>query len=238
MNWIITENNKKINTTDIPTITIEEIKKDFGEFNRRLIGFFGKQEFENVRLYVILSDDKVGKIYVTSTLFAPDVKSYESFTAIYPQFHIFEREFYEEFGIEPVGHPWLKPVRVNQDKYPFFEMKGEGVHQVAVGPIHAGVIEPGHFRFMCHGERVYDLEIMLGYQHRGVEELLLKQKNFNNRLAESICGDSVIAYNMAYSQLMENLANISVSEKAQIIRRVALEMERIAIHIGDLDAPI
>ena len=236
MNWIITENNKKINTTDIPTITIEEIKKDFGEFNHRLIGFFGKQEFENVRLYVVLSDDKVGKIYVTSTLFAPDVKSYESFTAIYPQFHIFEREFYEEFGIEPVGHPWLKPVRVNQDKYPFFEMKGEGVHQVAVGPIHAGVIEPGHFRFMCHGERVYDLEIMLGYQHRGVEELLLKQKNFNNRLAESICGDSVIAYNMAYSQLMENLANISVSEKAQIIRRVALEMERIAIHIGDLGA--
>ena len=236
MNWIITENNKKINAIDIPTITIEEIKKDFGEFNRRLIGFFGKQEFENVRLYVVLSDDKVGKIYVTSTLFTPDVKCYESFTAIYPQFHIFEREFYEEFGIEPVGHPWLKPVRVNQDKYPFFEMKGEGVHQVAVGPIHAGVIEPGHFRFMCHGERVYDLEIMLGYQHRGVEELLLKQKNFNNRLAESICGDSVIAYNMAYSQLMENLANISVSEKAQIIRRVALEMERIAIHIGDLGA--
>ena len=236
MNWIITENNKKINTTDIPTIMIEEIKKDFGEFNRRLIGFFGKQEFENVRLYVILSDDKVGKIYVTSTLFTPDKKSYECFTQNYPQFHIFEREFYEEFNIEPLNHPWLKPVRVNQDKYPFFEMKGEGVHQVAVGPIHAGVIEPGHFRFMCHGERVYDLEIMLGYQHRGVEELLLKQKNFNNRLAESICGDSVIAYNMAYSQLMENLANISISEKAQIIRRVALEMERIAIHIGDLGA--
>ena len=151
-------------------------------------------------------------------------------------FHIFEREFYEEFGIEPLNHPWLKPVRVNQDSYPFFEMKGDDVHQVAVGPIHAGVIEPGHFRFMCHGEKVYDLEIMLGYQHRGVETLFKKNKCFNNRLAESICGDSVIAYNMAYSQLMEVLSNTQVTNKAEIIRRVALEMERIAIHIGDMGA--
>ena len=236
MNWIITENNKRINSNNIPTSTIEEIKSDFGNMRMRLIGFFGKREFDNVRLYVVLSDDKVGKLYITSALFDKETKSYESFTNVYPQFHIFEREFYEEFGIEPLNHPWLKPVRVNQDKYPFFEMRGEDVHQVAVGPIHAGVIEPGHFRFMCHGERVYDLEIMLGYQHRGVEELLLKQKRFNNRLAESICGDSVIAYNMAYSQLMETLSYIKISNKAQIIRRIALEMERIAIHIGDMGA--
>lgn len=236
MNWIITENNKKICTTDIPTVSIDEIKTDFENMKMRLVGFFGKQEFENVRLYVVLADDKVGKLYVTSTLFTPEVKSYESFTQKFPAFHIFEREFYEEFGIEPLNHPWLKPVRNNQDKYPFFEMKGDEVHQVAVGPIHAGVIEPGHFRFMCHGERVYDLEIMLGYQHRGVEEIFKNCKRFNNQLAESVCGDSVIAYNMAYSHAMEALANVSVTSKAQIIRRVALEMERIAIHIGDLGA--
>ena len=151
-------------------------------------------------------------------------------------FHIFEREFYEEFGIEPLNHPWLKPVRKNQDIYPFFEMKGDEVHQVAVGPIHAGVIEPGHFRFMCHGEKVYDLEIMLGYQHRGIEEIMLKQNRYNNRLAESVCGDSVIAYNMAYSQAMEALSDTQVTSKAQIIRRIALEMERMAIHIGDMGA--
>ena len=63
-------------------------------------------------------------------------------------------------------------------------MKGEDVHEVAVGPIHAGVIEPGHFRFMCHGEKVYNLEIMLGYQNRGVEELFIKNKGFKN----TICG--------------------------------------------------
>ncbi len=236
MNWLITENNKRINSNDIPTVSLEEIRTDFGNLNYRLIGFFGKQEFENVRLYVVLADDKVGRIYVTSSLFYPDVKSYESFTSTYSQFHNFEREFYEEFGIEPLNHPWLKPLRQNQDKYPFFEMKGDEVHQVAVGPIHAGVIEPGHFRFMCHGEKVYDLEIMLGYQHRGVEEIFLKSKNFNNRLAESVCGDSVIAYNMAYSQTMEALCGTVISQRAQLIRRIALEMERMAIHIGDLGA--
>ena len=236
MNWIITENNKRINSNEIPTISIDEIKLDFCKLNHRLIGFFGKQEFDNIRLYIILSDDKVGRLYVTSTLFSPDIKSYESFTQVYPQFHIFEREFYEEFGIEPLNHPWLKPLRINQDKYPFFEMRGDEVHQVAVGPIHAGVIEPGHFRFMCHGEKVYDLEIALGYQNRGVEELLIKNKTYNNRLAESICGDSVIAYNMAYSQLMESLSDTKISNKAELIRRIALEMERIAIHIGDMGA--
>ena len=185
MNWITLENNQKINALEIPTISIEEIKVDFGKFGYRVIGFFGKQEFENIRLYVVLADDKTAKIYVTSTLFNKEDKSYESFSSIYPQFHNFEREFYEEFGIKPINHPWLKPLRKNQDNYPFFEMQGDEVHQVAVGPIHAGVIEPGHFRFMCHGEKVYDLEIMLGYQNRDVEDMLLKCSTYNNRLAES-----------------------------------------------------
>ena len=88
MNWIITENNKKINVVDIPTVSIDEIKLDFCKMNLRLVGFFGKQEFENIRLYVILADDKVGKLYVTSTLFDENTKSYESFTSSYPQFHI------------------------------------------------------------------------------------------------------------------------------------------------------
>ena len=87
---------------------------------------------------------------------------------------------------------------------------------------------------MCNGENVYHLEIMLGYQHRGVEELMVKSPS--NQLAESICGDSVIAYNTAYSQVIEQLKNIEITSKAQLIRKLALEMERIAIHIGDLGA--
>ena len=233
MNRIKIKNNTKMDALSIPAISIDEVRADIKNMKLRPIGFFGKQEFENVRLYIMLADDKEGVVYVSSTLFRPDEKSYESLTKDFPQFHNFEREFYEEFGIEPKNHPWLKPLRKNQDKYPFFAMKGEDVHEVAVGPIHAGVIEPGHFRFMCQGEKVYDLEIMLGYQHRGAEALML---NPNNRLAESICGDTVIGYNMAYSQVMEALSDTIIPQRAQIIRRIALEMERMAVHIGDMGA--
>ncbi len=233
MNWIKIKNNTKMDALSIPAISIDEVRADIKNMKLRPIGFFGKQEFENVRLYIMLADDKEGVVYVSSTLFRPDEKSYESLTKDFPQFHNFEREFYEEFGIEPKNHPWLKPLKKNQDKYPFFAMKGEDVHEVAVGPIHAGVIEPGHFRFMCQGEKVYDLEIMLGYQHRGAEALML---NPNNRLAESICGDTVIGYNMAYSQVMEALSDTIIPQRAQIIRRIALEMERMAVHIGDMGA--
>lgn len=234
MNWIKLKNNEKINKTLIPTITIEELREDFKTLNSRLANFFGVKEEENTRLYSILKDDEKGDFFVTSVLFEADNKSYPSLTLDYPQFHNFEREFFEEFKIEPKGHPWLKPIRKNQQSYEFFKMEGEEVHEVAVGPIHAGIIEPGHFRFQCHGEYVYNLEIMLGYQHRGIEKLFLK--NHNNRLAESICGDSSIAHNLAYSNLIENLSNIKISRKARLIRLIALELERIAIHIGDLGA--
>lgn len=235
MNWAVIENNKKISTFDIPTLSMEEIKEDIKRTNHRVIGFFGKQEGENVRLYVVLADDKQGKLYVSSSLFNKDEKQYNSLTQEIPSLHIFEREFFEEFEIEPKNHPWLKPVRNHRKEYPFFEMKGEEVHEVAVGPIHAGVIEPGHFRFMCHGEKVYDLEIMLGYQHRGIENLLLTSQ-YNNRLAESICGDTVIGHNMAYSQVIEALTDTKITNKAEIIRNIALEMERVAVHIGDMGA--
>ena len=234
-NWVKTKNNTKINLADIPVLDIENLRTEVKALNKRPVAFFGKDWGNgNVRLFVILADDTSGDLYVSSTIFGNLQKSYESFTQDIPSFHIFEREFYEDFGIEPLHHPWLKPVRKNQDDYTFFEMQGEEVHQVAVGPIHAGVIEPGHFRFMCNGETVYHLEIMLGYQHKGVEELMLKKHS--NQLAESIVGDSVIAYNTAYSQIVETLKDIKISDKAQLIRKLALEMERAAIHIGDLGA--
>ena len=234
-NWVKTKNNEKINLLDIPTLSISDLRKEIVELAKRPIGFFGKDWGNgSTKLFVILADDKEGDLYVSSALFSADEKSYESITQDIPAFHIFEREFWEQFGIEPLHHPWLKPVRNNQDKYPFFEMQGEEVHQVAVGPIHAGVIEPGHFRFMCNGEKVYDLEIRLGYQSKGIEDLIVKEPS--NQLAESICGDSVIAYNLAYSRVMESLKGIKISNKAEIIRLIALEMERCAIHIGDLGA--
>ncbi len=234
-NWLLTKNNKRVNLLDIPTLEISQLRSEIISQGKRPVGFFGKDWGNgSTKLFVILADDLNGDLLISSAIFGSDEKSYESITQEVPAFHIFEREFYEQFGIEPLNHPWLKPVRKNQDKYEFFDMKGEEVHQVAVGPIHAGVIEPGHFRFMCNGETVYHLEIMLGYQHRGVEDMMIKRPS--NQLAESICGDSVIAYNTAYSQVMESLKGIEISEKAQLIRKAALEMERAAIQIGDMGA--
>ena len=235
MNWIKTKNNTKLKLSEIPILNISVLRDGILALGFRPIAFFGKDwGFGTVRLFVVLADDKNGEFLVSSTVFAADEKNYESITKDFPAFHMFEREFYENFGIEPLNHPWLKPVRKNQEKYEFFDMKGEEVHQVAVGPIHAGVIEPGHFRFMCNGENVYHLEIMLGYQNRDVEQLM--QKRPSNQLAESVCGDSVIAYNIAYSQVMETLKDVVITPKAQLIRKLALEMERIGIHIGDMGA--
>lgn len=227
------KNNSKVNLSDVPVLKIGELREEIIKENKRPVAFFGQHlDGGRVRLFVVLAD--APELLISSAIFEIDEKSYECITNEIPAFHIYEREFYEQFGIKPLNHPWLKPVRKNQDDYEFFEMKGEEVHQVAVGPIHAGVIEPGHFRFMCNGETVYHLEIMLGYQHRGVEDLMVKSPS--NQLAESICGDSVIAYNTAYSQIMETLKGIEVSNKAQLIRKACLEMERMAIHIGDLGA--
>ncbi len=234
MDYYIMKNNQRINLLDIPTVDFGVLRAQLAATNLRPVSFFGSDWGQNIKLFVVLADDEKGDLLVSSALVDKNVKEYESIAKDNHQYHMFEREFYEQFNIKPLAHPWLKPVRKNQDNYEFFEMEGEETHQVAVGPIHAGVIEPGHFRFMCQGEKVYNLEIMLGYQHRGVEDLMVKKPS--NQLAESICGDSVIAYNMAYSQVMEELCGMEITLRAKLIRRIALEMERVAIHIGDLGA--
>jgi Ni,Fe-hydrogenase III large subunit len=194
----------------------------------------------------VLADDVHSRLYVSSTLFKGDV-DYPAFTPGAPALHLFEREYYEQFGIEPLGHPWLKPVRQGiagsltegERPYPFFRMKGEEIHEVGVGPIHAGIIEPGHFRFSCHGEDVYHLEIQHGFQHRGVEDLFIRhaeRPGFLLSLAESIAGDSVIGHAGAYVHAMEALGNIAVTRQAMTIRTIALELERVAMHLGDLAA--
>ena len=161
MNYYVAKNNQRINLLDIPTIQFETFRAQLCITNLRPLIFFGADWGENIKLYAALADDEKGEILISSSLLHKSIKEYESITQENSQYHMFERELYEQFGIKPLNHPWLKPVRKNQNDYKFFEMQGEQVHQVAVGPIHAGVIEPGHFRFMCHGETVYNLEIML-----------------------------------------------------------------------------
>jgi Ni,Fe-hydrogenase III large subunit len=248
MKWLITKNDKPVKLKDIPLTDMRPFR---GQVIRQVLGgtrpvlFFGVKRGNSHFLYVALADDDDSRLYLACGNLAEQM-SYQSISEDIPSFWNFENEIHEEFGIVPIDHPWLRPVRYAFDrqdrtntigKFPFFTMTGDEVHEVAVGPIHAGVIEPGHFRFMCQGENVHHLEIQLGYQHRGVENLFLKNYlKFPIHLAESIAGDSVIAHASAYAQAMEALAGVDISRRAESIRAIALEMERMAIHIGDLGA--
>jgi Ni,Fe-hydrogenase III large subunit len=165
-------------------------------------------------------------------------EGYDALTAKHPCAQIHERELWEQTGLVPQGHPWLKPVRFDSDRagsmddYPFFPVRGQEVHEVGVGPIHASVIEPGHFRFMCHGELVHHLEIQLGYQHRGVEALLLQRPPLALMpLAETIAGDSSIAHGWAYCAAVEALGGVQLAPEVKLVRGIALELERIAMHL-------
>ena len=121
------------------------------------------------------------------------------------------------------------------DNYPFVQVEGQGVHEIPVGPVHAGIIEPGHFRFSVVGEKVLRLEERLGYTHKGIEKrfesMTLQQ---GARLAGRVSGDSTVAYAWAYAMAAESIANIRPPDRALWLRALFLERERIANHLGDL----
>lgn len=184
-------------------------------------------------LYGVIGNPAAGTLEVWSTAIG---STHPSMTPRIPQAHLFERELYELHGILPEGHPWLKPVR-NRGSYQFYTFSGGQSHEVAVGPVHAGVIEPGHFRFQCYGETVEHLEIALGYQHRGIEKALSGGPGIRTlHLVETTAGDTTIGHTQAYCMNVEALAGIQISARAEAIRGIALELERMANHIGDLGA--
>lgn len=219
----------------------------------RMLAFFGMPEATRAgapaTLCCVLAHDAARRLAALRT---PPLKQFPSLTPDCPQAHYFEREIYEQWGLEPVGHPWLKPVRRTPDAeeegegaaYPFYRADGVEVHEVAVGPVHAGIIEPGHFRFQCYGENVLHLEIALGYQHRGLEAMLAAASAHGAaqtaarrlRLLECAAGDSSVAHATAHCVLWERLTGQDVPERAWLLRRVGLELERLANHCGDLGA--
>jgi len=184
--------------------------------------------------------DRAGGVEITRAL-ATIEHGYHELTSELPALHCFERELHEQTGVCIAAHPWLKPVRYQgqhqstMSSYPFYKIEGKEVHEVAVGPIHAGVIEPGSFRFMCHGEQVHHLEIQLGYQHRGVEQRLLERDPKRlTPLVETIAGDSSIAHAWAYCAAIENLSECALEIETEFARAVALELERVAMHLSGL----
>lgn len=251
MNYISIRNNQTIPISSIPELeysvflelNVFSLIKSTGA---HCVSYFGFPHSDKIKLICCIANDEQNAINISSSVV--DAKqSLASFSKHNLVFEKFEREIHENFGIPYTDHPWLKPVRFpfhrfNKNttvaNYPFFAIESEELHEVGVGPIHAGIIEPGHFRFICNGEQILHLEIQLGYQHRGIEQLFLEKKKLLQRitLAESIAGDSVAGHTVAFVNLWESLCNFQPGRDLQLARTIALELERIAVHTGDLSA--
>jgi Ni,Fe-hydrogenase III large subunit len=171
-----------------------------------------------------------------------------------------QRAAYDLLGVRAVGaddtRPWLRhaawpadvfPLRHDfdperrfdgeQERYPFVVVEGDGVHEIPVGPIHAGIIEPGHFRFSIVGEKVLRLEERLGYVHKGIDKRFAGLALVDGaRLAARVSGDSTVAFGWAYAMATEAATGCSVPARAAWLRALLLERERVANHLGDLGA--
>jgi Ni,Fe-hydrogenase III large subunit len=240
----------------VPRLSLESFRRlviGAPKRGRRVSALFGTAGAAGgIELIVVLAADPDGVLEVAAADLHED--AFASLTPECPEVHLFEREIAEQWGVRPEGHPWLKPVRFADSRRSappgsrngsppmigvtdFYRVEGEEVHEVAVGPVHAGVIEPGHFRFQCHGEQVFHLEISLGYQHRGVERALVGGPNKRTiHYFETLAGDTTVGHATAYCQLVEGLAAARVPARALALRAVGLELERLANHVGGLGA--
>jgi Ni,Fe-hydrogenase III large subunit len=252
-------NGQSIPRTQIPELSFADFREtivDAVAGGERVAALFADPfvMMDGVQLYAVLAHARRALLFVGKTKLAAD--RFPSLTPDCPQVHLFEREIAEQYGVCPEGHPWFKPVRFHASYRPghdawgrspgvapvigvtdYYRVEGEEIHEVAVGPVHAGVIEPGHFRFQCHGEHVFHLEISLGYQHRGAERSLVGGPTKRTiHTLETVAGDTSIGHATVYCQLIEALAGCHVPLRGEVLRGVALELERLANHTGDLGA--
>lgn len=210
----------------------------------RCVAYFAKPASAGLDFFMAISDERNDILLYRHQCEQP--QELEALTAQLPAMHIYEREIAERYGVTFSNHPWLKPVRYPynrvasewMDSYPFYKIDSTELHEVGVGPIHAGVIEPGHFRFICNGEKVLHLEIQLGYQHRGVETLLADGSSTLRKMiiSENIAGDSAVSHGLAFALCAEALADVAIHPQLALERVIAQEMERIAVHVGDTAA--
>jgi Ni,Fe-hydrogenase III large subunit len=148
-----------------------------------------------------------------------------------------ERAIRDLVGLEPEGLPDARPWLRHDGAYRFLPAEGESLHQIPVGPVHAGIIEPGHFRFTANGETVVRLEERLGYAHKGVDALMAGASiERAAALAGRISGDSTVAFSLAFAQALEAALEIEIPPRALWLRALLAELERLANHFGDIGA--
>jgi len=208
-------------------------------------------------IYVLFTDQAKHHIKTIRIEFDPAKElTYDSLTPVYPAAAWYEREINDMFGISPIGHPDLRPLVLHesfphgyyplrkdvdskiqvrgQREYKMSTAQGAGVFEVAVGPIHAGIIEPGHFRFSQAGEDMLQLDAKLFFTHRGIEKMV-EGKTIGEALliVERICGACSIANTLSYCQALEKLTEQEVPQYAWLIRMLLAEVERLYNHVGD-----
>ena len=247
-------NGEAVARESIPHLSFDAFRSQAVEMvtsGTKVVQLFAYPDNEKLKLMAVLRSDHDQLLMAGCD--APE--RYKAMTAECEPFHLFEREIAEQYGVQPEGHPWFKMVRYHPNyrgkpdlfgndysedipgRYDYYAVEGEEIHEVAVGPVHAGVIEPGHFRFNCIGERVLHLEIQLGYQHRGIEQLLLNCDPHRwPVIIEGVAGDTTIGHSLCMAQAIEALTGVAPDAGARVVRTVAFELERIANHVGDLGA--
>lgn len=234
---------------------------EIAEAHGRLVTLWGRNtESDAYEVYAVYFDPSRGLSGVLFTL-SGERNTYPDLSELFPAADRMQRTIWDLLGIAAFGSSdsrrWLDhgswgrnyyPLRksnsglevsqvIETDDYSFVEVSGDGVHEIAVGPVHAGIIEPGHFRFSVVGEKILRLEERLGYTHKGVDKAFEKYHGIDGvQLAGRISGDSTLAYAWSYCMAVEAAWKCEISYRALSLRALMLERERIANHLGDLGA--
>ena len=243
--------------TEVISIKVIEPKVvELVQRGARLVSVFGAADAHGKRVIHYIVEHRNSEKNAEYLSFLADAEgTVPSLTRVAPGAAWAEREAHELYGIDITGHPDLRSLVLHDgetandhppnrqfraavtEPYEFMEVGGVGVCEVAVGPVHAGIIEPGHFRFSVVGDRVINLELRHFYTHKGTETLFEGNDPADAvPIAESVSGDNCLSHAVAYSQAVEQAYEIVVPPRAESIRAVGLEIERLLAHIGDFGA--
>lgn len=252
----VDELHLEIAKKDIPSVALQI--RDWGFPLIQLTATDERKLRGGFRLFYTFANDDESYLIVVSSCVAEAEPMFPSITSLIPAAHWYEREIRDLFGLDPMGHPEIRRLVVHKDwpkqlyplrkdfsvdtevprtegQFTFKSVEGEGVIQIPVGPIHAGIIEPGHFRFSAVGETVLNLEARLSYTHRGMEKLLEGKTPLEALpFVERICGACSFSHATSYCQAIEKLSGTEVSTRVNYIRTVVLELERLYNHVGDV----